>query len=375
VDLLASDLRMAQSLRTSLALDLSLPAGFLGTAEVLWTREISGFAWTNLNLEGPQGTDRNGRVMYGTIPASGIPSPALKSPYAAVIELRNTSKNYSWQGSLRLERRFAAGFGAIGSYTRSHVRDVQSPSRVNLPGITLWADARALSGRHEDDLLEPSLNDVPHRGVLAITWSAPWRKWTTDLALSWVGESGSPFTYLSTGVGLLRGDLNADGSNANDPIYVPSDAFAPEEIRLASYARPAPGGGSEIVTVEMQATALEDFIERTPCLREQRGRIVARNTCREPWSDITVASLRQGIPLGARALELELDLFNVLNLLNSEWGLYRLANPRLLEHVGQTSGSPSEAQSIFRYDIARAEWDTLAAESVFQLQVALRYRF
>jgi hypothetical protein len=93
VDLLAPDLRMAQSLRGSLALDLALPAELRGSAELLWTREVSGFAWANLNLRGPQATDRHGRVMYGTIGTSGIPSPALKSSYAGVIELRNTSKN------------------------------------------------------------------------------------------------------------------------------------------------------------------------------------------------------------------------------------------------------------------------------------------
>jgi hypothetical protein len=117
------------------------------------------------------------------------------------------------------------------------------------------------------------------------------------------------------------------------------------------------------------------LIDATPCLRRQRGRILERNSCREPWSHTTIASVRQAVPIGSRALEAELDLFNVLNLLNAGWGHYRVATPRLLEHVGQTTGPPETAQPIFRFDVARSEWTTLATESVFQLQLAARYRF
>jgi len=85
--------------------------------------------------------------------------------------------------------------------------------------------------------------------------------------------------------------------------------------------------------------------------------------------------VRQGIPVAGRVFEVELDVFNVINLLNGRWGLFQVARPRLLEHVGQTAGSPGVAQPIFRYDTARQEWETLPAESAFQFQIAGRYRF
>jgi hypothetical protein len=79
------------------------------------------------------------------------------------------------------------------------------------------------------------------------------------------------------------------------------------------------------------------------------------------------------MPIAEHALEAELDIFNVLNLLNNNWGLYRVADPALLEHVAQTPGSPEESQPVFRFDTP--EWTTLPIESAFQLQLALRYRF
>jgi len=377
VDLLDRDLRMARSLRATLAWERRLPGGFLATSEALFTRYLSDFIFVNLNLEGPQVVDRHGRVLYGTLAPSGIASPVLRSEFSEVIDLRNTSRNFSYLLSSKVERRFADGIAASASYTFSRVRDVQSPSRVNMPGIVLWADARAVSGRHENLERGVSLNDLPHRVVAALTYSAPWTRWSTDVSFYYVGESGSPFTYLAGGIGR-RGDLNADGSNANDPVYVPRDATDPEEIQFSGRSDAAGADNSPEAQAERvlrQQTAFEAFIEDTPCLRRQRGRILERNSCREPWTNTVIASIRQAIPLGSHVLEAELQAFNVLNLLNGDWGRRRVAAPRLLEHVGQTPAPPEISQPLVRFDAARPAWTTLQTESAFQLQLAARYRF
>jgi hypothetical protein len=106
-----------------------------------------------------------------------------------------------------------------------------------------------------------------------------------------------------------------------------------------------------------------------------------RNSCREPWSHTTVASIRQTVPAMGRALEAELQVFNLLNLLRRDWGLARIAYgrsdvavlPPLLEHVGQTDGPAETALPEFRFSDA-PQW-TVLRESSFQLQLAVRYRF
>jgi hypothetical protein len=265
----------------------------------------------------------------------------------------------------------------MAAYTFSCVRDVQTPLRAGTAGIVTWSGARVVSGHHEDLSPGISLYDLPHRIVFAGTYTAPWRHWSTMFSFSYVGESGSPFSYVAWGVGR-RGDLNADGSNANDPVYVPRSAFDTSEIRFSGLSESAGADNSPAAQadrVSRQQAAFEQFVEDTPCLRRQRGRILGRNSCREPWSHTIIASVRQAIPLAGRALEAQLDLFNVLNLLNGAWGRYRVAAPRLLEHVGRTTGSPDAAQPIFRFDAAAPQWTTLQTESAFQLQVALHYRF
>jgi len=299
----------------------------------------------------------------------------VRSAFSEVIDLRHTSKNHAVQLSARIEKRFSDGVAALAAYTFSRVRDVQTPIRVNNPGIVNWS-SRAVSGLHEDLDPEISLNDIPHRIVLAGTYRAPWR-WGTEFSFYYVGESGSPFTYRSWGAGR-RGDLNADGSNANDPIYVPRDAFDPDEITFSGRSDAPDADNSEAAQaerVEVQQAAFERLIQGTECLRSQRGRILERNSCREPWSHTTIAAVRQPIPMGRRALEVELEAFNVLNLLNRDWGRYRVAAPALLEHVAQTPGSPEESVPVFRFDASAPQWTTLTTESAFQLQLAIRYRF
>jgi hypothetical protein len=377
VDLLDPNLRMAQTQRASLAYDRHLGSRTTLIGELLVSRHSSDFVFVNLNLEGPQSTDAFGRVLYGTIAANGVSVPALRSGFSEVIDLRNTSLNYSYQLMTRIDKRFAQRVSATASYTYSRVRDVQSPSRVNMPGLTLWSDARATAGRHEDLIRGTSLNDLPHRFVAAVTYTAPWQSRTTDFSFYYVGESGSPFTYLASGVSR-RGDLNADGSNANDPIYVPRDASDQGEIVFTGRSEVLGADNSlpaQTNRVLAQQAALERFIDGAACLKRQRGSIVERNSCREPWSHTTIAGLRQALPIGAHGIEIELDVFNVLNLLSSRWGRYRVAAPRLLEHVGQTPGPIETARPVFRFNADRPEWITLPTESVFQLQLGVRYRF
>lgn len=377
VDLLDPNLQMAVTHRASIAYDRHLGSGTIVTGEALVSRNVSDFIFANLNLQGPQRTDAFGRVLYGTIGINGLATPASRSGFSEVIDLTNTSRNYSYQLMTRLDRRFAQRVTVNASYTYSRVRDVQSPSRVNMRGIVLWADARPGSGRHDELTRGTSLNDLPHRLVGAVTYTAPWQSRTTDFSFYYVGESGSPFTYLAFG-GRGRGDLNADGSNANDPIYVPRDASDPSEIVFTGRSDASGADNSLPAQTDRaiaQQAALERFIQGAACLRRQRGSIVERNSCREPWSHTTIAGVRQALPIGGQAIEVELDIFNALNLLNSRWGRYRAAAPRLLEHVGQTPGPAETAQPVFRFDAVRPEWTTLQTESAFQLQLGVRYRF
>ncbi len=377
VDLLDKNLRMIRVARGSLAYELGLPWDLTMTNEGLVTRALSDVGLRNLNLPEPVTTDVYGRVIYGTINPTGAAALKPRSPFSEVIDLRNVAGNYSYQFSTRLEKRSSSGLRGSLSYTYSRARDVQTPLRVNTTGIAAWAVARVTSGRDDDLNMSTSANDLPHRVIVSGTYATASLRWRTELSFYYVGESGRPFTYIAFGA-LGRGDLNADGSNANDPIYVPRNALDTVEIKFSGLSDSVGADNSTPTQAKRQAAeraAFQDFIERSPCLRHQRGRILARNSCREPWSNTTIASVRQTIPAAGHFVEAELEVQNVLNLLSARWGLQREAASALLEHVGQTGDSPQTSRPIFRFTSTNVGWTTNPDDSAFQLQLAVRYRF
>jgi hypothetical protein len=367
VNLAAGDLRLAETFRASLAYHRGLPWGVVATLEGLYTRNLSDFVFVNLDLAGPVGVDPHGRVLYGSVNAAGRATPALVSGgrFSEVIDLRNQSRNHAFQLAVGLEKRFSDRLEATASYGYSRVRDVQTPPS-NFNALENWRTGRVVSGLHEEISAGISALDIPHHIVLAGTYRAPWRRWVADLSFYYVGVSGSPFTYLAS-AGAGKGDLNADGTNLNDPIYIPRNASDPSEILFD-------GAPSEVAT---QQVALEQFIAGTPCLRRQRGRIMARNSCRAPWVNVTNASLRVTLPpMGGHTLSAQLDIFNVFNLLNRDWGRFQVVSPGpnapLLEQVAQDLAI---SQPIFRFDSGRVRFDDQNVESAYQLQLALRYTF
>ncbi|HKN68876.1 MAG TPA: hypothetical protein VJW73_21475, partial [Gemmatimonadaceae bacterium] len=352
-----------------------VPWSFRLTNEALVSRGLSDIAFRNLNLNEPLGFDQYGRVMYGTIETAGRVSATRRSNFKDVIDLVDVSANHSYQLTTRFERERGEGLTGSISYTYSRAWDVQTPLFVNRPGTSEWATARVMSGREDDLRASVSSNDIPHRVIIVGSYASPWTRGRTALSLYYVGESGRPFTYIAYGVGG-RGDLNGDGSSANDPIYVPRDARDTTEISFTGQLAGADtSAAAQQERARTQANAFEGLIQRTPCLRRQRGRIMGRNSCREPWSSTTVASIRQELPVAGRLFDIQLDVFNLLNLLHGDWGLRREAIPALLEQYAQTSGGAQSSRPIFRYDINRPSWSTLAIESGFELQLAGRYRF
>ena len=111
--------------------------------------------------------------------------------------------------------------------------------------------------------------------------------------------------------------MNADGSAGNDLIYVPRSTTDTLEIKFASLTT-----GGETFSVADQAAAFEQLIEASPCLREHRGEIMRRNSCRLPWSNNFDVTVRQNIPLvrSSQRVAVQLDIFNFGNLLNKKWG-------------------------------------------------------
>ncbi len=380
VNTIASDVKFPQVFRANLAIDRRLPGNVIATFEGIYTKGINDYFVVNRNLRDDLATldPATGRVMYGTISSSGRGSPryfdqTLYGPSfnGGVYELRNTSSNYSWSLTGQLQKRFSDSWSGTAGYTHSRAFDVASFTSSR--ATSNWRFGRVNAGDQLDDGATRSSFDRPHRLVLAGTYTFPWKQFPTDLTLSYVGQSGQPYTLLASG-SSGRGDLNADGQNGNDPIYIPTDVAA--EMTFVDITN----ADGSVVTAAEQATAFDQYITGASCLDKQRGEIMERNSCRSPWQTFLNLTFRQTLPrFGNNALSLEVGIFNLLNLLNSDWGQVKtidggvFSNPRILTVPSASGGVPN-----YQFDVTRVDERYMVTNTIFnsyQVQVALRYTF
>ncbi|HZI41919.1 MAG TPA: hypothetical protein VFD67_09460, partial [Gemmatimonadaceae bacterium] len=362
------------ALRSSLGIDQHLAGGFVAALEGLYSKALEDLFFVRRDLREPRGVDRHGRVLYGTINAAGVTDSTWAVPQfkTDVVELTNQSKDYSYSVTGQLSKQFSTSLEAALSLTYSAARDVQSQRMIRNPSIDNWRFGRALAGRQDAMNLGISDFEQPYRLIASGTYRFPWQRFATDLSFYYIGSSGFPFTYLAGG-DQSKGDLNADGTPTNDPIYIPRSASDTAEIQFRQ---------TSSASVAEQAKAFDQFIDGASCLRRQRGRIMARNSCSTPWTNTTNLSIRQSVPaMGGHQLAVEIQVFNLLNLLNARWG--RIAIPssitvnsaqvNLLTQVAQTTGAAP--QPVFTFDPATRRFDARNVDSYYQIQLAARYSF
>jgi hypothetical protein len=381
IALLSKDLEFPQYARASLAYDRRFGHAWIASLEGLYTRAMSTFFYTNRALAGSDGLDRNGRVVYGTIATTGAATPRLVGARRNVIDVQNASKDYSYSVTAAINRRFANWFEAHASYTYEQARDIQS--LTSSTATSNWRFGRAIAGDQYSQNLDRSRFELPHRVVAYGTFSTTTR---TDVSVIYLGRSGSNYDFVYGGSGGA-GDLNADGAEGNDLIYIPADVAKESEIRFSGVS-PLPGAdnspAAQAQRIAEQRSALERFITSTDCLTRQRGRIMTRNSCRSPWTNTVNVSVRQGLPaILGQSFTVQLDVFNFLNLLNADWGQEPLppaggGSVPLLTHVGQTAGAlvgPGGSQGIFTFDPATQKYDRRHVGSAYQMQLGVRYGF
>jgi len=295
------DFRFPQSLKVALGVDHLLPGGVVGTIDLLYTGGVHTFHIADANLVGPVtiAAGEDGRILYGTIdPETGEADPSRRTRgVGSAFEIRNGSGDRSWSLTAQLQRQHPDGTEWSVAYTYTDARDRMSPD-ADL-AITN-ASSTPVDGSLESRAVRTSLWETAHKITLLTTTNLPLG---LRLGVVYTGISGAPFTYV------LNGDPNADGFSpqegvSNDLVYVPRDAG---DITLAegeSFAR------------------LDTLIQRDSCLQRQRGRLVERNSCRNPWGhDIQLRLARRFTLAAGRELEVTADLFNLLNFVNSAWGV------------------------------------------------------
>ena len=401
--------------------DHRLPFGFIGTVEGIYKKFINAPRIRDLNLlhpaiaaDGSFKTDRFGRVLYAdsilltgaiqnnnnkAINIDSVPNGSggfnTLTFDQGIIYLTNESKSYNYTLTAQLKRRFG-NLDWMGAYTYNRAYDVQALTSDR--AISNWRNGREYAGTEDDNTLTTSPFERRHRVVTYGTLVVPWNKrWSTDFTLYYQGVSGSPITYTS------NLDLNGDGYNGNDPIYVPTSALDTTQIRIGSLTGASATNPGVFTQDQAAAIAFDQFIDKQPCLAAQRGKIMERSSCRGPWQNSMDLSIRQALPnlcgQGCDNLSIQLDVANVMNVAGEllqhvdgiarDWGktygstLSSFPQQQILAgntasgSSARTAGPYLQAQSVYTFNSTvrtRGPYD-FQGSTGYNLALTLRYKF
>jgi hypothetical protein len=357
--------------KLNLAVDQVLPAGFVVTGEVLYTKAVQQLFFEEFNIPSEQiGTDptQGDRPLFGTPTASlrdGAFAPQrVSDEFAQVIRVKNRNDNRSLLLTLEVNRQMTEWLGLNVGYTYSDVDDTQG---LFSSQATSNYGRNAIRGNPNAPELTNSSFERPHRIVLSATFLADLgRNMALEITPTYFGQSGNPYSYVA------RGDLNGDGyrgqgiSRDNDLMYIPNNA---NEYLWRDGAA--------------EAAQFDALIDDNECLSSQRGSLMKRNSCRNPWSNLfgMRGVLRFG-SLGPGGVDLVFDVFNLFG--NK---VYRTADidrgEIAVRFRGRENDDPN-GRMIFSYEGSTVDnngdgkidsYELFQNSSRRQIQLGLRYVF
>lgn len=366
VNIIEEDFKFPQTWRNNFALDYELPWGVVSTVEAIYSKTINDVVYENINLENV-GTGPGGRPLYGTpgtflgfLPFATFNDPArIDERFTNALLLKNTDRGYEYSLTGQLQKQTAFGLTGSVSYTFNEAKSVINAT-----------SSRAISNwqfNENFDVNNPRIGtadfEVRHRILANVSYLIRFSdRFETTISLIYEGSSGRPFSWI------YFGDANGDGQNFNDLVYVPS---SPEEVVLVG------ASASDNRTTDEIWADIDAFIESQPSLRKHRGEVVPRHNTRQPWRNVLDLRINQSIgTFTGQNVELTANIFNVLNLLNEDWGriqFVQFQNETLFNFYGLQDGKPVIA---FPEGYSRSDaFDLSDLASRWQLQLGVRYSF
>jgi len=350
------DFKWPQVWRSSLGLDHRFENNYIATLDMSYNKDINGVHVQNWGLVQPTGVllGADNRAIYNSGDKGG------NSAYV----MTNSNKGYVFNTSAKLQKTFDNGLFASLAYNYLVSKDVNSIE------AEITGDAFAFNpalGNVNDAVLSNSKYGDTHRfiGVASKKWKYGTNdKWATTFSTFFEYAQGGRFNYT------YGGDINNDGAFGNDLIYVPTT----NEIATMIFS----GTPTEII---QQRAAFDAFIGQDDYLSGRRGQYAERYGALAPWRGKWDVKLMQDYNFKpssssnkTNTIQFSVDVLNIGNLLNSDWGLVQV--PTTVQPIGvsvdQTTKIPTYSYNgtqtkTFNYDASLL--------SRWQAQFGIRYIF
>jgi hypothetical protein len=363
INVVDPNFKFPQVFRTNLAVDVKLPGDIFATIEGVFSKTYNNVNFINLNRKVDatytfSGADQRPRYVTGRV----------NSAWDEIIKFENTNKGYSYNVVFMLQKQFKNGLNAEASYTYGRSMDLNSGT--SSVAYSNWRYVNNVYGLNDLRLTRSNF-DLGSRvtGLLSYKFEYFKNKLATQVSIFYNGQSGQPLSYI------YNGDMNNDGTT-NDLIYIPKSR---SDINLVNIAATST---TPLITADEQWASLWDFIIHDRYLKNHRGEYAKRNGARIPFSnqfDVRIVQdIKTNIHGTSNKLQLSLDIINIGNLFNHDWGhsIYASNQQFNLINIKSTSVNPP----TFTYTGAGMTADKKAYtisdfSSRWRMQIGIRYLF
>jgi hypothetical protein len=367
------DFQFPQVWRTNIGADYRLEDGWVFTGDISYTEDFNGAHVQNWGLDTPTGTLN---TPFDTRP---IYTDADKAGNAAYV-FTNSDKGRTYNFAAKVEKSFENGLYANIAYSYLNSKDVNS-IEAEITGDA-W-NFNPTVGNVNNDVLGFSKYGDTHRiiGVASKKFEFFGEKAPTTISTFFEYARGGRFSYTYGG-NINNDEVNDGDGFRNDLIFIPTDS----QIDQMNF-------DTTNSSVQAQRDALKAYIAQDDYLSGRRGQYAERYGALAPWRSRWDVKILQDINFNVsdnkqNTIQLSLDILNIGNLLNSDWGVVQQV--RNIQPIGVTFPDVDPANTdpsayvpdytqepIYSFDTNNTETFTYDSSllSRWQMQVGLRYIF
>jgi len=356
------DFKFPQVWRTSLGTDINLENGWNSSIDLAYTKDINAMMVRDYGLKPPSGTLNSSvdtRPVYLDSDHVKMYDYGLN---ADLYTFTNTDIGESFNMSIKVSKNFGKGLQSSLAYNFMLANDANS-IEAEITGDAFMRNP-ALGNVNEAEAA-PSMYGDKHRfiGYTSKVWRyGAERRHSTTIAAVYEWAQGGRFSYT------YAGDINGDGSDLNDLIYIPTE----DDLNQMYFS----GDAAE---QQSQKDALNNYILQDDYLSEHRGQYMERYAILSPWRSKIDVKLTQEFRIkGSQKLQFNVNILNLGNLLNSDWGVVQL--PTSKQPIGvsfEDVDADGVADPVYSFDTDLTEtfYNDYSLRSRWQVQMGLRYIF
>ncbi len=302
IDVISEDFEIPSDWKASLRLEREFFDGYVATAQYLYTQVEKGFLWRNraqldLNDSLPTGVAPDGRPIYADLQDLGIDN---------LTQLGNFGDGTNHVFALGLAKRYENGFNFNFSYAYQDIEAVTEGTSSR--GISNWRGIAAIDRNNPEARTSPF--QVEHAFKLNLGYEKDFfntgRSYTRiDLFAQRLSGDAYGHTFnVSSGNALFGRAGQFESPFDNNPLYIPARTGDPNVVYATGF----------------QTQAFLDYVGAG-----DTGRIEEMYSRKSGWNTLADLRIQQQLPLFGERLRasLYLSIDNFLNLLNSDWGVFK----------------------------------------------------